>query len=278
MDLFPVYGTNFKLDGGAAFGVVPKVLWEMFYRPDKDNLIDVSSRCLLVKTSERLILIDTGLGNKQDEKFFGNFHLSGNPDLSLSFQECGFSYDDVTDIIFTHLHYDHCGGAVVYNEEGKPVPVFKNAMHWCSHAQWEWAMNPNSREVASFLKENFVPLFEQEKMKFIDHEMEFIPGIFLKIVNGHTEGQVIPMIQYKNRTLVFMADFIPSTGHIPLAWVPAFDVRPLITLKEKEEFLIKAAEENYILFFEHDYHHECCTVQQTKKGIRVKEIFKFQEI
>jgi len=279
MKLYSFICDKFKLDGGACFGVVPKSVWQKICLPDENNMIDIVNRLLLIETDKRKILIDTGMGNKQDEKYFAYFYLSGEYSLEKSLASVGFRTDDITDVIFTHLHFDHCGGAVKYNADRTSLELtFKNAIHWCSRAQWEWATKPNAREKASYHKENFMPVFESGKLQFIDAERELYKDIYLKIVNGHTEGQVIPMIQYKNRTLVFMADFIPSTGHIPLAWVPAFDVRPLITLKEKEEFLIKAAEENYILFFEHDYHHECCTVQQTKKGIRVKEIFKFQEI
>jgi len=234
-------------------------------------MITASNRLLLIISEGRKILVDTGIGDKQDEKYRSHFYVSGN-NVEIALIEQGFSPDEITDVIFTHLHWDHCGGAVKYNDDRtKLIPVFKNATHYCTQAQWEWATNPNPREKAAYHRENFMPLFEQGLFEFIHEEMELIPGVFLKIVNGHTSGQIILEIDYHNHKLIYVADFIPSSTHVPVAYVAAYDVQPLLALKEKEEFLNKAAAENYILFFEHDSLNECCTVHQTEKGVRLKE-------
>lgn len=273
MELHIINAENFKADGGATFGVVPKSIWSKTCPADENNMITASNRLLLIVSEKRKILIDTGIGNKQDEKYLSHFYITGN-NVENALIEKGFSTDEITDVIFTHLHWDHCGGAVKFNDDkSKLIPVFKNATYYCSKAQWDWAVNPNPREKAAYHRENFMPLFEQGRLEFIHKEQELFQGIFLKIVNGHTSGQLIPVISYNNRKLVYIADFIPSTTHVPVAYISAYDIQPLLALKEKEEFLSKAADENYILFFGHDSINECCSVQNTEKGVKVKESF-----
>jgi len=272
MKLYPLICENWKMDGGACFGVVPKSIWQKLYPADENNMINLVSRSLLIETENRKILIDTGMGNKQDEKYFSYFHLFGNNSLEKSLSAIGCAPDDITDVVFTHLHFDHCGGAVKYNNSKTLLELtFKNAIHWCSTAQWQWATKPNAREKASYFNENYIPILESGKLRFIDVEGELYSGINLKFVNGHTDGQMIPMIKYNNNTIVFMADFIASLGHIPISYIPSFDTRPLLSMQEKEAFLTEAVKNNYILFFEHDYYNECCTLQNTIKGIRHKE-------
>ena len=280
MDLFIINAEDYKLDGGACFGVVPKVIWSKLYKTDENNLLPISIRCALVKTENKLILFDAGIGNKQDEKFLGHLGIFSEPDvLEKSFQKNGFSFDDVTDVVFTHLHYDHVGGSVKRNADltGYEL-VFKNADYWCSSQQWNWAMNSNKREIASYLMENLLPIKESGKLKFIDKITKFETGVELRLFNGHTDGQIIPFLSYKGKIIVFTADFIASVGNIPLPYIPSFDTRPLISMDEKEEFLKEAADNNYILLFQHDYANECCTVVNTEKGVRVKDIFRFAEI
>jgi glyoxylase-like metal-dependent hydrolase (beta-lactamase superfamily II) len=271
MKIFFVNAENLMLDGGACFGVVPRKLWSKQYPPDENNLITFSLRNLLVKDDKKLILFDSGTGNKQNEKFRQNFNISGDDNLVNSLAESGLSPDDITDVVHTHLHFDHCGGSFRLNEQNDTVATFKNATLWCSRAQWDWANNPNSREKASYLKENLLPMEQSGKLKFIENEMQFTENIFLKLVDGHTEGQLIPYIRYQCLTIVYMADFIPTAGHVPLPYIAGFDTRPLVSLKEKEVFLVEAATKNFILLFQHDSLNEGCTVHQTEKGVRVKE-------
>jgi glyoxylase-like metal-dependent hydrolase (beta-lactamase superfamily II) len=278
MKLFPIDTGNLKLDGGAMFGVVPKVIWSKLYPADENNLCNWIMRCLLIVQGDRKILIDTGIGTKQSEKFFSNYWLNGNASLDSSLAKAGYSANDITDLILTHLHFDHCGDAVRWNNDKTGyVPTFPNATYYISHLQWEWAVNPNNREKASFLKENILPIKETGKLKLLEKEGELFPGISVRIFYGHTDGQLIPVIRAGGQTIVFMADLLPSAAHVPLPYVMSYDTRPLITLEEKTKFLNEAAEKNYILFFEHDLYHECCTVMETEKGIRVKETFELSE-
>jgi len=257
------------------FGVVPKVMWSAMYPCDENNLCNWSMRCLLVETEGRRILIDCGIGNKQSEKFFSNYHLNGDDSLDKSLAAAGFTADDITDVILTHLHFDHCGGAVKWNDNKTGyLPTFKNAIYWTSRQQWEWAVNPNNREKASFLKENILPIKEQAKLNLVEKETEIYPGITLRLFFGHTEGQVIPFIRTSEKTVVYMADLLPAAAHVPLPYVMAYDTRPLLTLDEKEAFMKEASENSYILFLEHDIYNECCTVHATEKGVRVKDKLK----
>lgn len=270
---------HFRMDGGATFGVVPKPLWEKHWPAREDNLVDYGCRCLLVIDGNRRILIDTGIGDKQSEKFLEHQHLFGNDSLEKSLAAHGVPPDDITDVLFTHLHYDHCGGAVRWNETRESVVhVFPRASYWCSQRQWDWAMNPNVREAASYFKENLQPLDESGRLHKIGAETRFSDHVRLLQVHGHTDGQLIPMIDINGRTLVFMADFIPSAGHIPLPWVPAYDTRPLLSMQEKEQFLDEAVQGNYILFFEHPAHHEAATLKRTDKGVRVDRIAPLAEL
>jgi glyoxylase-like metal-dependent hydrolase (beta-lactamase superfamily II) len=279
MELFSINTGNLKLDGGAMFGVVPKVIWSKLYPCDENNLCNWIMRALLVVDDERKILIDTGIGTKQTEKFFSNYYLNGDANLDKSLASLDLTVDDITDVILTHLHFDHCGDAIRWNEDRTDyVATFKNATYYISRKQWEWATHPNNREKASFLKENILPIKEKAKLQLIDKECELFPGISVRLFYGHTDGQVIPFIRYKGRTVVYMADVLPSSAHIPLPYVMSYDTRPLITLDEKEKFLHEAVEKNYILFFEHDLYHECCTIEETEKGIRMKETFTISEV
>jgi glyoxylase-like metal-dependent hydrolase (beta-lactamase superfamily II) len=279
MKLYSINTGNLKLDGGAMFGVVPKVIWGKLYPSDENNLCNWSMRCLLIEADNRKILIDCGIGDKQSEKFFANYYLNGDDTLYASLAKVGFTINDITDVILTHLHFDHCGGAVRWNEDRTDyVPTFRNATYITSKAQWEWATKPNNREKASFLKENILPIMEKGRIKLVDSDGELFPGISIRIFNGHTEGQVIPFVRYNDKTIVYMADLLPSSAHIPLPYVMSFDTRPLITLKEKEAFMNEAAQNGYILFFEHDLYRECCTVQETEKGIRMKDSFALADI
>jgi glyoxylase-like metal-dependent hydrolase (beta-lactamase superfamily II) len=279
MKLYPIIADNFKLDGGACFGVVPKSLWSRFVEADENNMIKITNRCLLVDTGSRVILIDTGLGRKQSQDFFDYFYLFGDDTLKKSIEKAGYSLDKVTDVILTHLHFDHVGGAVQWAEDGKtPEPVFKNATYYCSKAQYDAALNPNAREKASFFKENFVPLYESGQLKFIDENGNFCPGIDIEIKNGHTQGQIIVLIDYKGKKVAYMGDFIAAVLNIPLPYVPAYDVLPLLSMKEKEEFLKRAADNDYVLFFEHDFDNECCNLKHTPKGVRHNEMFKLNSL
>jgi len=269
----------FKLDGGAMFGVVPKTLWNKINPADENNLCTWAMRCLLVEEGDRLILIDNGIGNKQDDKFFGHYYLHGNDTLDGSLAKLGFSRDDISDVFLTHLHFDHCGGSIV-RENDKLVPAFKNATFWSNEKHWEWAVHPNDREKASFLKENILPIQESGQLNFIPSEdgFEFSERMKIRFAYGHTDAMMLPQLEYKGQTIVYMADLLPSAGHIPIPYVMAYDMFPLQTLKEKKAFLEEAVTNNYILYFEHDPNIECCTLQLTEKGVRVKETFKLAEI
>lgn len=274
MKLFAINTGNLKLDGGAMFGVVPKVIWNKLYPADENNLCNWAMRCLLIDTGDRRILIDSGMGNKQSEKFYSYYYPEGKHDLVSSLNKYGYSPDDITDNVLTHLHFDHCGGSIKYNEDKTQlIPTFKNANFWISRQQWDLAMNPNKREKSSFMKENILPMQESGKLKLIDKDTEIFQGVTLKISFGHTDGQIIPHIKYKDKTVVFMADLIPSVAHLPIPYLMSYDINPLKLMKEKEEFLNEAVKNDYILFFEHDLYHECCNLKNTDKGVREKEIF-----
>lgn len=284
MKLYPIQAGHFKLDGGAMFGVVPKVLWNKTNPADGNNLIDIAARCLLIEDGDRLILIDTGMGNKQSEKFFSYYSLWGDDSLEKSLLVQGFHPDDVTDVFVTHLHFDHCGGVVKWNNARSGYEMqFKNAKVWSNENHWNWATEPNAREKASFLKENILPIQEAGHLHFIKRSGETYQkntelGFGVLFVDGHTEKQMIPMIDYKGKTIVFMADLLPTVGHLPLPYVMGYDTRPLLTLDEKKLFLNNAADNGWYLFLEHDAHHELITVQHTEKGVRFKEAFTCNEI
>lgn len=284
MKLYPIQAGNFKLDGGAMFGVVPKSLWTRTNPADSNNMIDIAARCLLIEDGNRLILIDTGMGNKQSEKFFGYYHLWGDDSLEKSLKTAGFSTDDVTDVFMTHLHFDHCGGSINYNKDRtKLEPAFKNAHFWSNKDHWKWATQPNRREVASFLKENILPMEESGHLKFTSLPQDDILknselGFDIFFADGHTDKQMIPMINYEGKTICFMADLLPTVGHLPLPFVMGYDTRPLLTLDEKEKFLNLAADNNYYLFLEHDAHNEIITVQHTEKGVRLKDTYTCNDI
>ncbi len=279
MKLFPINTGNLKLDGGAMFGVVPKVMWSKLYPCDENNLCNWSMRCLLIVDGDRRILIDCGIGDKQSEKFLSNYFLNGEDTLEKSLAAHGFTTDDITDVILTHLHFDHAGGAIRWNSDRTGyIPTFKNATYHTSRQQWEWGTSPNNREKASFLKENILPIGETGKLNLIEGDSELFPGVSVRIFNGHTDGQVIPFIRYGEKTVVYMADLLPSAAHVPLPYVMSYDTRPLITLTEKEAFMAEAAEKGYVLFFEHDIQNECCTVHATDKGIRLKETFPLASV
>lgn len=275
MVLHPIECGNFKLDGGAMFGVVPKMLWQKTNPADKNNLVKVSSRSLLVETGNRLVLIDAGMGNKQSKKFFSYYNRWGDFSLEKSLKEKGFHRDEITDVFLTHLHFDHCGGAIIKNQKGNLIPTFKNATYWSHKKHWEWANNPNSRERASFLSENIRPIKESGQLTLLEGDefiMENSPlGFDVIVVNGHTEKQMLPLISYKNRTIVFAADLIPTVGHLPLAYVMGYDTRPLISLEEKNHFLKLAYEKKFLLFMEHDPFHELIDLRQTEKGVRMNQ-------
>lgn len=287
MKLYSIETELFKLDGGAMFGVVPKSIWNKLNPADENNLCTWAMRCLLIEDGNRLILIDNGLGNKQSEKFFSHYHLHGDATLEKSLATKGFSKDDITDVILTHLHFDHCGGSVDRDGD-KLVTAFKNATYWSNQEHWNWAVYPNDREKASFLKENILPIQESGQLKFIEGvnneadeplgENSFNDNISIRFVNGHTQQMMLPQIKYKNKTIVYVADLLPSVHHIPMPYIMGYDMFPLTTLHEKKSFLTEALNNNYILFFEHDPKHECCTLKQTEKGIRQDSIFKLDDL
>lgn len=279
MKIYPIETGNFKLDGGAMFGVVPKTIWQKTNPADANNLIDMSMRCMLIEDGDRLLLIDTGLGAKQSEKFFGYYHLFGNFSLDSSLAKLGFHRDAITDVFLTHLHFDHCGGAIEWNAEKTMLqPAFKNAKFWSNDNHWKWASEPNPREKASFLKENINPIRESGQLNFITNNSLDQIGFNVLFMDGHTEKQMLPKLSYQGKTIVFMADLLPTIGHIPLPYVMGYDTRPLLTIKEKAIFLKEAADNNYYLFLEHDAYNEICTVQHTEKGVRLKETHKFTDI
>ncbi len=280
----------FKLDGGAMFGVVPKTIWNKLNPADENNLCTWALRCLLIEDGDRLILVDTGIGNKQDDRFFNHYYLHGDSNLDDSLRSKGFSKNDITDVFLTHLHFDHCGGAII-RQEGRLLPAFPNAVYWSNTSHWEWATDPNEREKASFLKENILPIQESGRLKMIQvggndktgsvrqlTEIPFAEGFSIRVVNGHTNSMMLPQLTYKGKTIVFMADLLPSSAHLPIPYVMAYDMFPLTSLKEKKVFLEEALAGDYILFFEHDPIHECCSLQKTEKGIRAKEFFKLKDL
>ncbi len=283
MKIHPLNTGYFKLDGGAMFGVVPKSLWSRTNPPDENNMCRWAMRSMLIEDGEKLILIDTGIGDKQSEKFFSFYYLHGDDSLDGNLKKLGFHRDDITDVFLTHLHFDHCGGAI--EREGEILkPAFKNAKFWSNARHWQWATEPNEREKASFLKENILPIQESGQLNFVtlrdekDSRQKTELGFDVQLVSGHTDAQMCPIISYKEKTIVFMADLLPSVGHIPLPYVMGYDTRPLITLSEKEAFLKKAAQENYYLFLEHDPENELCTVQMTEKGVRLDDTFAFADV
>ena len=304
MQVYSIETGFFKLDGGAMFGVVPKALWSKIHPADENNLCTWAMRCLLIEEGNRLILVDNGIGNKQDAKFFGHYYLHGDDTLDKSLAKYGFHRDDITDVFLTHLHFDHCGGSIIREGE-RLVPAFKNATYWSNERHWKWATEPNEREKASFLKENILPIWESGQLRFIDvgtgvssagknavspeearksnGRIEQIPSgilpqLSIRLANGHTDAMMLPQLQYKGQTIVFMADLLPSVGHIPLPYVMSYDMFPLTTLQEKKAFFNEAAAGNYVLFFEHDPVNECCTLQTTEKGVKDREVFKLQSL
>lgn len=298
MKLYSVNAGYFKLDGGAMFGVVPKSIWNKLNPADENNMCSWALRCMLIEDGNRLILIDNGMGDKQDAKFFGHYYLHGDDTLEKSLATHGFTKDDITDVFLTHLHFDHCGGSIV-REGDKLVPAFKNATFWSNKQHWQWATEPNAREKASFLKENILPIRESGRLQLLEVSSELSvvseksathhsllttqktpisPNLSFFTANGHTDAMMIPKIQYKDKTIVYMADLLPSVAHIPMPYVMGYDMFPLTTMHEKKAFFEEAVANDYILFFEHDPVNECCTLQQTEKGVRVKDVFKLSEI
>jgi glyoxylase-like metal-dependent hydrolase (beta-lactamase superfamily II) len=278
MKLHTINTGHFKLDGGAMFGVVPKSMWNKVYPADDNNMCSWAMRCLLIEDGKRLMLIDTGMGNKQEQKFFAHYFLHGDDSLDKSLQNLGFHRDDITDVFLTHLHFDHCGGAIEYNNEKSGFrPAFKNAVYWSNQKHWEWAVNPNPREKASFLKENILPIQESGQLKFVETETIPFP-ISIEYVFGHTEAMMLPLIHINNHKILYVADLLPAPVHIPLPWVMGYDMRPLETLIEKERILKQCLDQNIILYFEHDKSIECGTIHQTEKGIRLKETFMLSEL
>jgi len=279
MKLHTIETGLFKLDGGAMFGVVPKSIWQKSNPADTNNMCTWAMRCLLVEDGNRLILIDTGIGDKQDEKFFSHFYLHGVDTLDKSLALNGFSKDDITDVFLTHLHFDHCGGAII-RKDNQLLPAFKNANYWSNEKHWDWAVHPNAREKASFLSENILPLQESGQLKFVEDKegVTFADNFKIRFAFGHTDAMMLPQLNYKGRTIIYAADLLPSTGHIPLPYVMSYDMFPLQTLKEKKAFLEEAATNNYVLYLEHDAVNECCTVEQTEKGVRLKETFKLSDL
>lgn len=284
MKIYPIETGNFKLDGGAMFGVVPKVLWQKTNPADGNNLIDMSLRCMLIEDGNKLILIDTGAGNKQSEKFWSHYYLYGDFSLDSSLAKYGFHRDDITDVFLTHLHFDHCGGSIQFNKDKTGYePAFKNANYWSNTNHWKWATEPNPREKASFLKENILPIKESGQLNFVSiPEKDYIKQSELDFgilfVDGHTEKMMIPHINYKGKTVVFMADLLPTSGHIPLPYVMGYDTRPLLTMGEKQKFLNLAADKNFLLFLEHDAYNDLCSVKHTEKGVRLEQTYSFNEV
>jgi glyoxylase-like metal-dependent hydrolase (beta-lactamase superfamily II) len=284
MKLYPIETGNFKLDGGAMFGVVPKSIWQKTNPADSNNMIDLAMRCLLIENGKKLILIDTGIGNKQNEKFFSYYYLRRDDSLEKSLAQYGFTPDDISDVFLTHLHFDHCGGAIRWNKKkDKYEPAFKNAVYWSNKDHWKWAVNPNPREKASFLEENILPIKKSGQLKFIDiPKDDFLKdsplGFDIFFISGHTDKQMLPVITHEEKTIIYAADLLPTTGHIPIPYIMGYDTRPLLTVNEKERILNLAEQQEYFFFFEHDARHELCTLQKTEKGIRLKETYSFLDI
>ncbi len=284
MQLYTINTGFFKLDGGAMFGVVPKSIWSKIHPPDEKNLCSWAMRCLLIEEGGRLILVDNGIGDKQDAKFMSHYYLHGHDTLDRSLAKHGFHRDDITDVFLTHLHFDHCGGSIV-REGDRLVPAFKHAVYWSNERHWRWATEPNDREKASFLKENILPIQQSGQLRFIDTDNTIdripsgiLPELSIRLANGHTDAMMLPQLIYKGKTIVFMADLLPSVGHIPIPYVMAYDMFPLTTLFEKKSFLHEAAAGDYVLFFEHDPVHECCTVEMTDKGVKMKRSFTLDDL
>ncbi len=283
MKLHTVNTGFFKLDGGAMFGVVPKSIWQKTNPADENNMCTWAMRSLLIEDGNRLILVDTGIGNKQSEKFFSHYYLHGNDSLDSNLNKLGFKREDITDVFLTHLHFDHCGGAIEFDASKEAFrPAFSNATFWTNERHWQWATIPNAREKASFLSENILPIQESGQLKYVNRVADKMDaselGFGITFVDGHTDSMMIPRIQYKGKTICFMADLLPSTGHIPLPYVMGYDTRPLITLEEKGKFLKEAADNGYVLVLEHDSVNECCTVTNTEKGIKLDKVFRLDEI
>ena len=284
MNLYPINAGNFKLDGGAMFGAVPKTIWNKTNPADSKNLIDISARCLLIEDGKRLILIDTGMGDKQSDKFFSYYSLWGEDTLGGSLKKAGFSVEDITDVFFTHLHFDHCGGAIKKTSSGESFEeVFKNAVFWTNESHWNWALEPNKREGASFLKENLLPIEQSGRLKFISAKNGMISfaselGFDIFYADGHTEKQMIPIISYKGQKIAFAADLIPTAGHVPLPYVMGYDIRPLTTLKEKDFFLNYAVDNNILLCLEHDSVNEILSLKKTDKGVRINNLLKCNDV
>lgn len=278
MNAYTINTGYFKLDGGAMFGVVPKSIWNKLNPADENNMCTWALRCLLIEDGKRLILVDNGIGDKQDDRFFSHYYLHGDDTLDKSLNKYGFSRNDITDVILTHLHFDHCGGSII-REGDKLVPAFKNAVYWSNERHWKWATQPNDREKASFLKENILPIQESGQLKFIETDAASFPeNISIRQAFGHTDAMMLPQFKYKDRTILFMADLLPSAAHIPLPYVMGYDMFPLTTLNEKKSFLTEAQQNDYVLFLEHDPKIECCTLQLTEKGIRMKDSFALSEL
>jgi glyoxylase-like metal-dependent hydrolase (beta-lactamase superfamily II) len=280
MQVYSIPTGFFKLDGGAMFGVVPKTLWSKVHPADENNLCTWALRCLLIEEGDKLILVDNGIGDKQDARFFSHYYLHGDDSLDKSLAAHGFHRDDITDVFLTHLHFDHCGGSIV-REGDKLIPAFKNAKYWSHSRHWKWATEPNDREKASFLKENILPIQASGQLRFVDEHGggdAILPGLSVRLVYGHTDAMMLPEFTCKGRTVVFMADLLPSIWHIPLPWVMAYDMFPLTTLTEKKAFLEEAAAKKYVLFFEHDPVNECCEVEKTEKGLRSRQTFRLTDL
>jgi glyoxylase-like metal-dependent hydrolase (beta-lactamase superfamily II) len=278
MELFSLNISNFKIDGGSMFGVVPKVLWQRVYPADEDNLCPWALRSLVIKHEGRVVLIDNGFGSKQDKKVLDHHHMFGGEGLEEGLAKLGIKAEDVTDMVLTHLHFDHCGGGVKLTAEGTPVLTFPNATYYVSKSQWDWAINPNIREADSFRAENLLPMKESGKLKLVEGSGNLFPWLEVRIVDGHTRGQMIPMVSYKDTKLVFAADLFPCIAHIPLIWNMSYELDPLKTIQEKEAILKEALQNNYVIFFQHDFHNECCTLTQTPKGIRVERTLSLNEL
>ena len=283
MNLYPIIAGNFMLDGGAMFGVVPKSIWQKTNPADKNNMVKIAARCLLIESGSRLVLIDAGMGNKQSEKFFSYYHRWGEDSLESSLNKQGFHPNDITDVFLTHLHFDHCGGGVVRVGDNSYKTCFKNAKYWSNKEHWEWAMAPNKRESASFLKENILPIEESGQLSFLEKDTanyltQTKLGFDVLYVDGHTEKQMIPIINYRGQKIAFAADLVPTHGHLPLPYIPGYDIRPLVSLKEKDLFLNFCYENDVFLFFEHDANVELGSLMQSERGVRLKSNLKLSEL